>query len=197
MNKMRRCKNCGADIAPNCNKCPYCGAKQFQNVYIACVIIIVFTVATCISVALDSFLISPNNRSENPKQPQIIDNEIEDSKTPIFSDDIIAVNFIQIYEDPNISGAFYLQFLVENVSSYKIMVGTTDAYVNDIATTIMSGIPMILESNKNSKTPFFISYSNLDINILDELKTIKFKFMLFNDSDSSVIETTETITLDF
>ena len=54
MNKFKKCKTCGSQIAKSANSCPNCGAKQNQGVYAVCVLIIILAIVSCIFVVLNA-----------------------------------------------------------------------------------------------------------------------------------------------
>ena len=55
MNRMRKCKTCGSEIAKSANSCPNCGAKQNQGVYAVCVLIIILAIVSVSYTHLDVY----------------------------------------------------------------------------------------------------------------------------------------------
>jgi hypothetical protein len=122
--------------------------------------------------------------------------EASASGTVLYDENNIKATFLRIYEEPSISGVFYLQLLIENNSDKKIMVALNDASVNGCSTTIMSGVPMEINTGDQSKQPFIISYKNLDASELSEVKNIMFSMCVYDDSNLSSILTTNPIMID-
>lgn len=111
----------------------------------------------------------------------------------IFEDDVIKASFIKVYDESSIEGAVYLQMLIENTSDKEIMVTLTDASVNNMSTTIGSGVPMVIAPGNSSKQPFIIFTNNTDVTKAEDISNLQFKFYLFDNADTSVIEESKTI----
>lgn len=107
----------------------------------------------------------------------------------LYEDDKVKVSFVETFEMPGLVGTCYLRLRVENKSDKTVTVSLKDSYVNDTAQMIGSGIPMVLAPGKNSQTPFFFGYGNLDINSKDEINKIEFKVWLMDDDYNTVVET--------
>jgi hypothetical protein len=116
--------------------------------------------------------------------------------TVLHEDDNLKVSFIEIYEEPTIEGVFYLRVLIENNYDKRVTISLSDASVNDYSTTIMSGVPMEIDSGGESQQPFIISYNNLDTDELSGVKTIKFSVSVYDDADASLITTTDPVTIE-
>ena len=108
----------------------------------------------------------------------------------------VKVTFLEIFEEPSLPGTCYLRLKVENKTDKKVTVSLKDSYVNDTAQLIGSGVPMVLDTDKNSQTPFFFGYGNLGIGSKDEIKKIEFKVWLIDDNYDTVVET-EPLVIDF
>ncbi len=115
----------------------------------------------------------------------------------IYTDSDIKVSFIKVAEASeygvNVT-ACYIYLKVENIGTQKYTVMLQDAYANDSAVTVMSGLPMTLEPGKNSKQPFAFGYNEI-LNSADEVEKLDFKIILYDDNFST-IKTTQNITVD-
>ena len=105
------------------------------------------------------------------------------------------VSFVEIFEEPSISGCCYLRLKVENKTDKTVTVYPKDAYVNDTAIILGSGVPMKIAAGKNSQAPFIIFYGNLGITTKDEIQKIEFK-LTFDDENYDTIAETETMVID-
>ena len=93
MAKMIKCKTCGAEIAKSAKRCPACGAKQHQGVYVACIIIIVISIFLCVSVSSES-----DEPAKDSVQTSEIPNNTESNSNQIVNNEIIAPEFEAIAE---------------------------------------------------------------------------------------------------
>ena len=107
----------------------------------------------------------------------------------------IKVSFIEIFEEPSISGAGYLRLKVENKTDKTVTVYPKDTYVNDTSVIFGSGMAMKLAPGKNSQAPYIIFYGNLGITSKDEIQKIEFK-LTFDDENYDKIVETETLVID-
>ena len=114
----------------------------------------------------------------------------------LVDDENMKVSFIEVFEEPSISGAGYLRLKVENKTDKTVTVYPKDVYVNDTSTILGSGVPMTLAPGKNSQAPFIIFYSNLGITSKDEIQKIEFK-LTFDDENYDTIAETETLVIEF
>lgn len=101
----------------------------------------------------------------------------------------VKVSFIEVFEEPSISGVAYLRLKVENNTDKTVTVYPQDAYVNDTSTTLGSGVPMKLAPGKNSQAPFIIFYTNLGITSKDEIQKIEFKLSFEDEKYDTIVET--------
>ena len=113
----------------------------------------------------------------------------------LVDDDNIKVTFVEVFEEPSIAGAGYLRLKVTNKTDKTVTVYPKDAYVNDMAVTLGSGVPMTLASGKSSQAPFIIFYSNIGITSKDEIEKIELK-LTFDDENYDTIVETETLVID-
>lgn len=120
----------------------------------------------------------------------------ESKEEVLFENEVVKVTFMEIFEMDGIAGACYLKLKVENKSDKTVTVYLKDAYVNDTAVLMGSGVPMTLAPGKNSQAPFFFSYTNLDIDSKDEVKKIEFKMFLTGENSETVLET-ESLIVEF
>ena len=198
-----KCQKCGTEH--NSNFCPNCGSKTKKPISkgrkIAAIIIGVFGLLMVFSAAInweDTSTYSSNSTSStNSTNSNAVESKNEQKQ--IYSDENIKVNFVKIY-DANDYGvnmaACYIQLKVENIGQQTVNVSLVDAYANDSAITVMSGLPMTLAPSKNSQAPFLFGYNNIVENI-GEIKKLEFKIVLYDENYSNFIEKTETITINF
>lgn len=110
-----------------------------------------------------------------------------EQRTVLVDDGVVKATFVEVFE---VSGFCYLRLLVENKTDREISVYLTDAYVNDMAVTMMSGVPMDIASGKMSQNPFIFSgFSEEDV------AKIEFRVLVF-DENMSEIEKTETLKIE-
>ena len=121
---------------------------------------------------------------------------INSEEEVLFENEIVKVAFVEIFEAPGVVGTCYLRLKVENKSDKTVTVYLKDTYVNDSAQLIGSGVPMVLAPGKNSQSPFFFGYTNLDISGKDDVKKIEFKVFLL-DGDSNTVLETESLSVEF
>ena len=114
----------------------------------------------------------------------------------LWDDENVRVTFIELYEEPLISGAAYMRLKVENKSDKTVTVLPKDAYVNDTATLLGSGVHMELAPGKNSQTPFIIFYKNIGVTSIDEIEKVEFK-LTFYDENFDMVGETETLVVEF
>lgn len=195
------CKICGAEIAKTAKHCPHCGAtpqsetlKQIGlglSVFIIIVILII-----CVAV-FKSSLKNTNNTASNAFSTNNTSTSTSNtSETMFYEDDYITASFIQVYEQDLVEGMFALQLRVTNKSQQKIIVSLNNASVNNVSTTIGSGLPMEIQPGNSSKQPFIVFANNLDIQNISEIKNISFSFYLF-DENMKKLEETNIVTLNF
>lgn len=131
----------------------------------------------------------------SPENPEGDDSTKEPQEQLLFEDDNVKVSFIEIFEEPSITGAAYLRLKVENKTDKTVTVYPQDAYVNDTSIILASGVSMKLAPGKNSQTPFIIFYTNLGITSKDEINKIEFK-LTFDDENYDMIAETDIMVID-
>ena len=151
--------------------------KKIISILVA--IALVGTLAACgnSETPVDNTDISDNTSVSEVQEQVLVDN------------DVIKVTFVEIFEEPSIPGTCYLRLKVENKLGQDITVYPKDGYVNDMAVTIGSGIPMDIVSGKSSQAPFFFNYSNIDIADIKDIETIELKVWVVNESFETLVET--------
>ncbi|MDP4152646.1 MAG: hypothetical protein Q8865_04270 [Bacillota bacterium] len=160
-------------------------------------VVTIGTIAICLiaGIAILSTLIN-NGDSKATDTSSLAANKVTTSgkadTSPLYEDKLIKITYCEIFEVPSIKGACYLRLLVENKSDKKITVYLKDAYVNDMATFMGSGVPMTIEMGKKSQQPFTFFYSNLDISKMSEIKNIQFKVWI-TDENTKTLEETGTL----
>ena len=123
---------------------------------------------------------SETETAESAVEPETAEPEIE----VLIDGEFVKASFVRLYDEPSISGVCYLQLLVENKSDQPITVHLDDAYVNDAAVMIGSGVPMDIEPGKKSQTPFIVfNHETADID------TLEFKVCVWDESLNTIEET--------
>lgn len=142
MDKMTKCKTCGADIAKSAKVCPACGAKQKKPV--ALIVIAVFIAIGIIGAALGGN--SPEKVGDtgtNSTAPQQTEFAVGD----VVSLKDIEVTFVSCtessgkgYYTPDSGNVFlFCEFAIENKSNKDISVSSImsfEAYVDDYSTNM-------------------------------------------------------------
>ncbi len=190
-----KCQKCGTEHSSKF--CPNCGKKIKKPVSkgrkIAGIIIGVLGLLMIFSVAVN-WEETPTDATSDSSQVANGDAQNTEKENIIYTDSNIKVSFIKVDDGADLGvTACYVFLKVENVSSKTFTVSLSEAYANDSAVTIMSGIPMKLAPGKNSKQPFMFGYNNI-LSSAEEVEKLEFKITLF-DENYSIIETTESITV--
>lgn len=214
MGKMVICKTCGAKIAKNANVCPNCGANlTFKKPGV-----IIGLVVWCIAIflffkgcsALGGETTHANNDGAATVNSDKIDSptpsaEAEQSENTVILDkDSVKITYTGMKLTQYLPGqadAYMLTvgLTVENDSDADILVLPMDSSINGVMKMAVSGLPMTVLAGKKSLTGF--SFTNLDgtgINSADdigEVESVEFKLSVLNNSNSSEILKSDTITV--
>ena len=180
-----KCKKCGAELSKGSKNCPNCGTKQHSLGQRICYLVIALAVGIIIGTAINSF----SNHAPDSAQSQ----EPQPSDEIILFDGTSAkATFLKAYEEKSISGAFYLQLLIENKSDSKEeWIYLNDAYVDGLAANTGSGVPMVIKPGKSSNSPFIIFYDG----DLDNVEKVEFQLVVADHSTSATIEESDTLTI--
>lgn len=146
MDKMAKCKTCGADIAKSAKVCPVCGAKQKKPV--ALIVIAVFIAIGVIGAALGGN--SPEKVGTT--DPNTGDDATTKQQTEFAVGDVVSLNDIDVtfvscsesygkqFLEPEPGNVFLVcEFTIENKSQKDIAVSSLvsfEAYVDDYSTTL-------------------------------------------------------------
>ena len=154
--------------------------KKALLLFVACS----FLLSGCISIEVEE----PADGAVTVASGENTPTESTEGKAAVLiDDDVVKVTFVEIFEVDGLSGACYLRLRVDNKSDQKISVYLMDAYVNDMAVTMMSGVPMDIMPGKASQNPFFFTGFTKD-----EVEKIEFKVHLY-DENMDTIEETDTV----
>lgn len=142
MDKMTKCKTCGADIAKSAKVCPACGAKQKKPVVL--IVIAVFIAIGIIGAALGGN--SPEKVGDTGA------NSTTSQQTEFAVGDVVSLKDIEVtfvsctessgkgYYTPDSGNVFlFCEFAIENKSSKDISVSSImsfEAYVDDYSTNM-------------------------------------------------------------
>ncbi len=113
---------------------------------------------------------------------------------PIFKDSNIDVEYIDVSEYSGVEGAVYLRLKITNLSSQNIILSLDHVSVNDVTTQSGTAMPIEVEPNKTTKTPFIIFTKNTDIKSVKDIEKLDFAIRV-SDTNYKEIETTETLTV--
>lgn len=115
----------------------------------------------------------------------------------LLDDDCVKVSFVEVFEEESVDGVFYFRLKVENKTEKTVGISLIDPSVNEVSTLALSGLPMAIQPNGKSLTPFFFSYSNLDISSIAELKEISFRVRVEDNNGFKEIETSDFVSVGF
>lgn len=146
MDKITKCKTCGADIAKSAKVCPACGAKQKKPVVL--IVIAVFIGIGIIGAALGGN--SPEKVGTTVQNPG--DGATTTQQTEFAVGDVVSTNNIEVtfvsceqssgkgFYTPDSGNVFlFCEFSIENKSSKDISISSImsfEAYVDDYSTNM-------------------------------------------------------------
>lgn len=140
-------------------------------------------------IILIAVVASPSDSSGSEGSETTTQSSASDSSRVIYEDNTIKASYIKVYDDSFVDGAVYLQLLVENKCDKNIMVTLSEAALNNMSTTIGSGVPMVITPGNSSQQPFIIFTGNTNVTKAEDIKNLEFKFLVFdNDSMETLIE---------
>lgn len=144
-------------------------------------------------IILIGVIASPSDSSDSGDSGTTTQSTVSDSTKIIYEDNVIKASYIKVYDDYAIDGAVYLQLLVENKSDKNLMITLSEAAVNNISTTIGSGVPMVIAPGNSSQQPFIVFTGNTNVSKAEDISNIEFKFYIFDNDSMTTIEETATI----
>ena len=168
--------------------------KKFQSVMAIMLVIAMLALVGC------DFLATTDELAETSEQGETLNGTNEQGAKPsgtkeqvLIDNNMLKVTFIEVFEEPSISGVAYLRLKVENRTDKTVTVYPQDAYVNGTSIILGSGVPMKLAPGTNSQAPFIIFYTNLGITSKDEIKKIEFKLTFDDENYDTIVETDNLI----
>lgn len=196
-----KCQKCGTEydskFCPNCGKRPISKTRKTAGIIIGVFgLLMIFSVAINWEDTPSNSSSTPTNTSTQIVNSQQNENKTNDTENVIYSDSNVKVSFIKVTDASDYGvgvTACYIHLKVENISSQTLTVALTEAYANDSAVTVMSGVPMTLAPGKNSKHPFMFGYNEI-LSSADEVEKLEFKIMLMSE-DYKIVDTTQSITI--
>ena len=202
-NDKKICKYCKSKIDAKAKICPNCRKKQkslWKRIVVAAIVIIlaawIFTPSEDTDANVVNFPASDNTSTVQNNDSTATQTEESETKDKVLIDnDTMKVTYEEIFEQEAVPDTCYIRFKVENKSAQKYTVYPDNLYVNDTATTMLSGVPMELDAGKQSQTPFFFTYSNLGISSKDEIKKIEVTFTAMND-DFETVYTSNSVVIE-
>lgn len=204
--KMIKCKRCGKIYPNNLKYCPECTANTPLSAN-GCLIAILAPIIVFIAVLIiGSIIIDTTDTSTSPSSSITnVDSNSNNSSKPknskneskvIYSDSDIKITYNKIADGKDLGvTACYIYLKVENLSSQTFNVSLIDAYANDTAVTVMTGVPVKIAPGKNSQQPFLFGYNEI-FKSADEVEKLEFKVCLYNTEYSEIIKTTKSIKID-
>lgn len=201
-NGKKICKYCKSEIDAKAKICPNCRKKQkslWKRIVVAAIVIVlavwIFTPSENTDTNTENSLADSTNTTQSNDSTDTQTENSETTEQVLIDDDMMKVTYEEIFEEESITGACYIRFKVENKSAQRYTVYPDNLYVNDTATTMLSGVPMELDAGKQSQTPFFFTYSNLGISSKDEIKKIEVTFTARND-DFETVYTSDPVVIE-
>ncbi len=140
-------------------------------------------------IILIAVVASPSDSSGSREAETTTQSSTSDSAKVIYEDNTIKASYIKVYNDSFIDGTVYLQLLVENKCDKNIMVTLSEVALNNMSTTIGSGVPMVIAPGNSSQQPFIVFTGNTNVTKAEDIENLKFKFLVFdNDSMTTLTE---------
>lgn len=187
---MKKCKYCKTEIDKKAKVCPQCGKKQSSPVKALLAIIVVVIVAI---VAIASI----GGGDEQGAAKNTGDGNPYEAKQVILEAENIKVTFVKAYEEDYIDGAFYFQLEAENGFDERVWIACEDAEVNGYSTLVMSGVPLEVNAGAKGKNAFFINEDNVNLEDLEDLETMKFKIVVYEEESMTRLYTSDEIVINF
>lgn len=189
--KLTNCKGCGHSIAANAVKCPSCGKKTHYNFKITMLVLSIFLFFIILMSAL---LGGESDTPSSTSTPTVNETEnAEQQNNILYSDEFFDIEYMKLYDNELVSTS-YLQLKVTNKSNQKVTLMLDDVYVNDITVQSGTALPIELEPDKISTTPFILFSGNTGFSAKDITK-IEFSLKGYDDS-MNVIHKTQKITVE-
>lgn len=139
---------------------------------------------------------NPVSQAEQQEATPTVQDE-EPQETVVLEDDFVKVTYGEVCEADGIEDAFYFRLTVENKTEKNVTIYLADTSVNKVSTLAMSGMPMTIQPGGKSLNPFIFSYSNLDIEKLEDLEEISFKVKVEDSETYDEINTSDTVSVSF
>lgn len=188
--KLVKCKVCGGEVAKSAKTCPHCGARQNQGVYAACAVIVAIAVFVCTFIIISA--IQEGESAEGESGNTSISESSGSSATQlVFEGTNAKVTYISVSEAAGVSGCFYLNLQIENTGDTEEVIYVTDVYVDDLACTSGTGLPVVIAPGKKANGAFIIFYDGS----LSDVNEIEYKITIANNETLDIIETSSTIQL--
>lgn len=179
MNKMIKCKSCGAEIAKTANRCPQCGAKQHIGALVACVII-AFIAVIAIAIVIGSSGKSADDPSGEPNDA-----------TVSFSGDYFDAKYIKCSAQDGVSGCFYVIIDITNKGSASCTYLLSDVYVNDYHCESGTALPITALPGKSVKGSFIVFCETP----LSDVSNVNFKLSVMDSDTMSLTESSSTVSI--
>lgn len=116
----------------------------------------------------------------------------EENNSVLYADDYFTIEYIDLYEVDGVT-AMYMMLKVTNNSNEKLILSLDDVYINDMLVESGTGMPIELEADKISQSPFILFSGNTGLNV-DDVKKIEFMLNGLDENYNSV-HITEKITI--
>ena len=128
------------------------------------------------------------------------DSSPEPEEILIADNEYITATFEKIYDATalGLDGIFYIDINVKNNTDKEIEVVLDKASVNDeIVPLVMSGVPLCVQPEKSGRNSFIISFEQLSIDNIADVKNIEFDLVILDTETFEEITRIEGISLEF
>ncbi|HCW79827.1 MAG TPA: hypothetical protein DG942_01830 [Ruminococcaceae bacterium] len=126
------------------------------------------------------------------KPSEAPDSHSKNAGKVVYANKLLSFSFISVQDMPNMDGMFLLNVKVQNKSNKKISVYPKDASVNNHMIQLTSGTPCDIMPGKSAIHSFSGVNSTVEISKASEIKNIKLKLWI-TDESTTTLETTKEI----
>ena len=108
-------------------------------------------------------------------------------------DDCIKAEFLGFVDMPELQ-LFHVSIKVYNKTEKNLMISLQDGSVNNMSMLmIMSGVPLVVQPNKEGQNAFIFTYKQAGISSFDEVKQVAFKIIAYDDNMKEIDKTKEAV----
>lgn len=158
--------------------------KKNRKGLIVLIAIIVFFALVLGSGDSDSAPTGNNNTTE-----ATVENKI------VYEDSSMKIEYKTIEKRFDIEGCLYLTLKINNTTDKLVIVALEDVSVNGNSMQTGTGLPIKIHPGESSSQPFIIFQSGTDIDEAEDVETIKFRVVFF-DENYNEYKSSERITVE-